>query len=125
MLILLASAPKALASGDAADEAMAEIRPEAIRAEMSFLSDDLLEGRGTATRGHRIAAKYMATQFEAMGLEPAGDNRTYFQAVPMRAMRVDQEKSRLTLKRGNRAETLVFGKDYISDERPGARRKHG
>jgi hypothetical protein len=60
------------AEGDAADAAMATIRPEAIRADMRFLADDLLEGRGTATRGHEIAAKFMAAQFEGLGLEPAG-----------------------------------------------------
>jgi Peptidase family M28/PA domain len=118
-LILLAGTPRALASGDAADEAMAKIRPEAIRAEMSFLSDDLLEGRGTATRGHEIAARYMATQFEGMGLEPAGDNGTYFQEVPLRAMRIDQAKSAITLTRGDKKETLVFGKDYILRSDPG------
>lgn len=75
--VVLAGTPAVMASGDAADEAMARIRPEAIRAEMRFLSDDLLEGRGTATRGHEIAAKYMATQFEGMGLEPAGDGGVF------------------------------------------------
>jgi hypothetical protein len=32
------------------EEAMATIRPEAIRADMRFLADDLLEGRGTGAR---------------------------------------------------------------------------
>jgi len=50
-----------------AEQAMSTIRPEAIRADMRFLSDDLLEGRGTATRGHAIAAKFMAAQFEGLG----------------------------------------------------------
>src|SRR6516162_4210117 len=55
------------AAPDAADAAMAPIRPDGIRANMSFLADDALEGRGTATRGYEIAAKFMATRFEAMG----------------------------------------------------------
>src|ERR1700726_4466881 len=77
----------ARADGDAA---MATIRAEAIRADMRFLSDDLLEGRGTGTRGHEIAAKFMAAQFEQMGLDPAGDNGTYFQSVPFRSGRPDE-----------------------------------
>ena len=40
-------------ANDAADAAMEAIRPEGIRAGMRFLADDLLEGRGTATRGVR------------------------------------------------------------------------
>jgi len=35
------------AGGDAADEVSTTIRPEAIRADMRFLADDLLEGRQT------------------------------------------------------------------------------
>ena len=69
-----------LAGKDAADETSAAIQPEALRADMRFLADDLLEGRGTGTRGHEIAAKFMASEFEAMGLEPAGDDESYFKA---------------------------------------------
>jgi hypothetical protein len=40
---------------------------------LKFLSDDLLEGRDTASRGHDIAAHYAATMFELWGIKPAGD----------------------------------------------------
>lgn len=63
--------------------ALGQIDPERIRAHVKFLSSDLLEGRGTGQRGGDIAAKYMATQFELYGLEPAGDNGTYMQKVPL------------------------------------------
>jgi hypothetical protein len=68
-----------LAATDPADEAMTQIRPEAICADMRFLADDLLEGRGTGARGHEIGARFIAAQFEADGLEPAGDAGTYLQ----------------------------------------------
>ena len=61
--------------------AMQSIDPERIRAHVKFLSDDLLEGRGTGTRGGDIAANYIATQFALYGLKPAGDNGTYLQKV--------------------------------------------
>jgi hypothetical protein len=102
------------ATGDEADAAMQLIRPEAIRGNMRFLSDDQLEGRGTATRGHEIAAKFMATEFESMGLAPAGDGGTYFQNVPLRSARVDEAQTSLTLIRKGQEEKLVFGKDYIA-----------
>jgi peptidase M28-like protein len=104
---------------DAADAAMATIRPEAIRADMRFLADDLLEGRGTATRGHEIAAKFMAAQFEQMGLEPAGDNGTYFQSVPFRSGRPDEAKSTMTLVRGGKEQKLVYRRDFITPADPG------
>lgn len=98
---------------DAADRAMSTIRPEAIRADMRFLSDDLLEGRGTATRGHELAAKFMAAQFEGLGLQPAGDAGTYFQEVPLRSFKPDEGKTTFTVTRAGKEETLTFRTDYI------------
>ena len=67
----------------AAIGALQKIDPEHIRANVRFLSHDLLEGRGTGQRGGDIAAEYIATQFWLDGLKPAGDNGTFFQNVPM------------------------------------------
>jgi hypothetical protein len=92
------------AGGDAADELSTTIRPEAIRADMRFLADDLLEGRQTGTRGHEIAANFMAAEFEAMGLEPAGENGTYFQNVPLRSTRPDEEHTTLSIVQGGKNE---------------------
>lgn len=61
--------------------AEASIDPEKIRAHVRFLADNLLEGRGTGTRGGDIAAKYIATQFALDGLKPGGDNGTYLQHI--------------------------------------------
>jgi Zn-dependent M28 family amino/carboxypeptidase len=66
----------------------ATARPEAIRAHLNFLADDLLEGRGTATRGHLLAARYVASQFEAIGLAPAGDSGSWYQRVPLRKVTI-------------------------------------
>lgn len=116
---LFAAARDESRKGDPADAAMATIRPEAIRANMRFLADDLLEGRGTATRGHEIAAKFMAAQFEQIGLEPAGDNGTYFQSVPFRSGRPDEAKTTLTLMRGGKEQKLVYRRDFITNVDPG------
>src|SRR5213082_1301298 len=67
----------------AAIGALQKIDPEHIRANVRFLSHDLLEGRGTGQRGGDIAAEYIATQFWLDGLKAAGDNGTFFQKVPM------------------------------------------
>ena len=73
-LILLRYSPLALAQSVSpippdAQAAMGELQKEPFRAHMAFLADDLLEGRGTGTRGHEIAAKFMASEFEAMGVD--------------------------------------------------------
>ena len=51
-------------------EAARAIRENRMRADIRFLSSDLLEGRGPATRGDRLARAYVASRFEAIGLEP-------------------------------------------------------
>jgi len=117
-LALFARTYSVRANPDAAEEAMSTIRPEAIRADMRFLSDDALEGRGTGSRGYDIAAKFMATQFESLGLHPAGDNGSYFQRVLLRLHKADETKTTLVLSRSGKDEALIFRKDYISHGDP-------
>ena len=73
--------------------AMNAVNPLAIRAHVKFLSSDLLEGRGTGQRGGDIAADYIATQFALAGLQPAGENGTYMQRVPMVGVATDPSSS--------------------------------
>ena len=54
------------------DERLASraIREQRMRADVRFLSSDLLEGRAPGTRGDLLARAYVASRFEAIGLEP-------------------------------------------------------
>ena len=56
------------------------------KAHLEFLADDALEGRAPGTRGGLLAQKYIAAQFERLGLQPAGDSGSYFQRVPIIAL---------------------------------------
>ena len=56
------------------------ISPNALKADVSFLASDALEGRGTPSRGLDIAAEFVASQFRRAALEPAGDDG-YFQTA--------------------------------------------
>jgi Zn-dependent M28 family amino/carboxypeptidase len=53
--------------------AVDRIRTADLAAHIKFLADDLLEGRAPATRGGDLAARYIASQFELLGLEPGGE----------------------------------------------------
>ncbi len=55
-----------------------------------MLSHDLFEGRAPATRGGELATTYLATQLALAGLEPGGDDGTYFQQVPIVESVVDR-----------------------------------
>ncbi len=62
------------------------VNPAVYRAHLQFLADDALEGRAPATRGGALAARYIASQFQRLGLEPAGDSGTYYHRVPIIAL---------------------------------------
>lgn len=73
------------------------ITPNAIKAHIDFLASDVLEGREAGTRGYDVAAAYVATQFEAAGAAPAGDNGTYLQQVRFRTLRFDPAQSSFSI----------------------------
>jgi len=60
-----------------------EFSADRIRAHVTFLADDLLEGREAGTRGHEIAASYIASQFALLGVKPGGQNGGYFFKVDL------------------------------------------
>ena len=115
-LLLVGLAAGALASAAAAqsDAPPAEFSPQAFRAHVAFLADDLLEGRESGTRGYDLAARYVAAQFEALGLSPGADGR-WFQ--PVEFLRYGQaENSTLTF--GNRV--FRHGEDILFRASPEA-----
>ena len=91
----------------------AEIDPQKIRAHVQFLSDDLMEGRYPGLRGGELASKYVATQFALYGLQPAGDNGSYFQNIDFVGMKVrPAETSASLIPNSGSPIPLRFGDDY-------------
>ena len=87
-----------------------------IRAHVKFLASDLLEGRGTGQRGGDIAAEYIGTQFASYGLQPAGDNGTFYQSVPMVSVKTLPSTSfKLVPKIWRRASTLKNLDDFVTN----------
>lgn len=74
-----------LVSGAQAQTAADPAAVQRIRADVEFLASDLLEGRDTGSRGHEIAASYVASRFQALGLKPGGEKGGWFQQVPFRS----------------------------------------
>jgi len=119
LLFLLLGASRAVsARGLEPRDAMAQISPTAIQAHIAFLADDLLEGRGTGTRGYAIAANYVAAQFAALGLEPAGVSGTYFQPVPFRRADLVESGASASLIGRDGTQKLAYGADYIFSKDP-------
>lgn len=84
-----------------------------IEADVRFLADDLLEGRAAGTRGYELAALYVASRFRAIGLEPAGDDGSYFQAVPLIEGRRLREGARFTVQRDDGDLAFVFQEEFL------------
>src|SRR5256712_9140227 len=53
------------------------------KAHVSYLADPARGGRMSGSAGYAAAAQYVADRFREIGLEPLGDNGTYFQHFPM------------------------------------------
>jgi Peptidase family M28 len=70
-----------------------------LKADVSFLASDLLEGRGTPSHGLDLAAEYIASQFRRAGLEPVGDDG-YFQTANFATVTPNAEGFELTLHAG-------------------------
>jgi len=81
-----------------------------VRADIEFLASDGLEGRDTGSKGYQIAADYVASQFRAIGLEPAGEKGSWFSQVPFRRASFDKAPA-LTLNAGGQRIVLEQGKD--------------
>src|SRR5258706_81690 len=110
----------ATAAGAAAQRAaQIPVDTAAMDAHLRFLASDLLEGRAPATRGGRLAAEYIAAQFQALGLEPAGANGTYFQPVALVGMTPEPTLS--WGKAGGAADTLAYREAVVAwGDRPEA-----
>jgi Zn-dependent M28 family amino/carboxypeptidase len=92
--------------------AAARIRPEALRADIRFLASDLLEGRGPATQGDKLAEAFIAARMEAMGLEAAGDGGSYLQAFEIVGVTTHAPDS-LAFRRNKERLELKGREDYV------------
>ncbi len=94
-------------------KAEASVSAENIRAQVQFISDDLFEGRYPGLRGGDLAAKYIATQFALYGLQPAGDNGTYFQQINFVGMTAKPAETTFTLTGKGAPMKLKFADDFV------------
>ncbi len=89
--LLLLLTPFLLAAAPAAD------RAAAWWGHVETLAADAMEGRAAGSEGHRRASDYVADRLAEYGLRPAGENRTFFQAVTLEERRILAEGTRATL----------------------------
>lgn len=92
--------------------ARAKITESSLRADIRFLADDLLEGRGPGTRGDLLAQQYIVSQFALMGLKPAAPGGGWIQPVPMVGI-TTRPPATIDFRSGDRTLTLKHHDDFI------------
>jgi hypothetical protein len=86
----------------------AEITPRDLERRLFIIAHDSMMGRETGSEGDYKTAEYIASEFRRLGLEPGGENGTYFQTVPFWRAAVDT----VSHIEAN-GTTLVAGRDFL------------
>jgi Peptidase family M28 len=84
------------------------ISADDLRTRLFLIADDSMMGRQPGEAGNYKTAEYVAGEFKRLGLEPAGENGTYFQTVPFVLMTAD---SGSFLEAGGTR--LTLGQDFL------------
>src|SRR6185503_7695279 len=69
----------------------AAINPGDLKTRLYIFADDSMRGRAAGTADNLRGAAYIARELARLGLEPAGDNGTYFQDVPLSSRTVAKD----------------------------------
>ncbi|MBI1809624.1 MAG: M28 family peptidase [Gemmatimonadetes bacterium] len=83
------SAAHAPAPAAPAAPTTAAITEADLRQRLFLIADDSMMGRESGSLGNYKTADYVASEFKRLGLEPAGENGSYFQTVPLWVAAVD------------------------------------
>jgi Zn-dependent M28 family amino/carboxypeptidase len=87
-----------------------------IKADVAYLSNDRLEGRGPGTRGEELTIEYLAGEFQKAGLKPIGDRGTYFQSVPLVRV-VTSPRSTLRATKGDTGIDIICDEEFSGTSR--------
>jgi hypothetical protein len=112
-----------LALGGAAREksVSSEALEQGLRRSVGYLASDELAGRDTFSEGLTKASEYLARELRAAGVEPAGDNGSYFQTVDVAEVSATN-RSRITVEAGGERRTFDHGAGFTLPDDAGARR---
>lgn len=97
---------------DARGQSDAPFSTKRLQTHVAYLASDLFEGRAPGTRGAQLAAKYVAGELSDLGIEPAADDGSFYQRVPMHAGKA-LPSSRLLVQTDDGDTTLALGEDYV------------
>ena len=103
-------------TGAALQDPIEKIREADLKKDLFALAGDAMRGREGGTLDEMTASAWVAERAREAGLQPAGDNDTYFQFFPLERMRVSAS-STVTLD----GKALLMGRDVVPSNTVGAR----
>jgi Zn-dependent M28 family amino/carboxypeptidase len=117
-ILFFSFAATAFAQVSEAEKKAAQAIDEAtIRGHVKFLADDLLEGRAPGTRGGQLGERYIASQFELLGLQPgakaADGSASWYQRFDILGVTSNVPKT-MALNSGAKTLELKFWDDFIA-----------
>src|SRR5262249_2007647 len=83
-----------------------------LRADLTFLASDVLEGRMSLAPGSEVAIQFIAAEFAKAGLTPAAGD-SYLQPVPLIEHLSDVQQTQLTLRQGGKQHRYEFLKHFV------------
>ncbi|CAN5388416.1 hypothetical protein BH18ACI2_BH18ACI2_08440 [soil metagenome] len=83
---------------------------------LHVVASDEMAGRDTPSPGLDATAKYIVSHLKQWGLQPAGDDGTFYQRIKLTRKKVDPATTRVELD----GRALAFGDDYLVARTPGA-----
>ena len=101
--------PKPISATVLAARGVETINAEQMRAYLSFIASDEMEGRDTPSRGLDTTAKFLALNLSRWGFKPAGDDGTFFQKIALRRDAIDGAKSSAEID----GQKFSFGEDFL------------
>lgn len=99
-------------AADADNPALAVIKRGNLETHLRFLADDARKGRMSGEPGYDEAARYVAEQFDQLGLEPGGIDG-WFQNVPLLSRRLDIEGAAVTVHGDGGDAELAWKQDFV------------
>ena len=94
------------------DVSAAIIRQGDLRADLTFLASDELEGRMSLERGSDVAIQFIVAEFAKAGLKPAA-GESFIQPVPLVKYLPDAKGTTLSLRHGSEHHRYEFFKDFL------------
>jgi hypothetical protein len=113
LALLLAVAPATSSTVDTrVAPGLDAIQVRDLRADLTFLASDQLEGRMSLERGSEVAVQFIAAEFAKAGLTPFAGG-SYLQPVPLIEYLPDVRQTQLVLRRGGKEQRYEFLKHFI------------